>query len=367
MAKRRKLELPSADDLSRYEDEFRRETPVSRPPTSAPIAQVAAETAAGYDARPPEARAEAARDRKDAVRLRDAEGRGLVMAEIPLEEIDADALVRDRVALDQVEMRELEKSILSNGLRLPIEVFEYPEAEAQAKGARFGLLSGYRRLRAVQALKGRAEDDRFDTIRAVIRDPDAMGGTFAAMVEENEIRASLSHFERGRIAVIASQQSAFPGVEAAVDALFPQASKAKRSKIRSFALIFEELGDMLTFPDLIKEKDGLKLAQALRDGAENKLRRSLAETVLDTPEEEAAALARALEDLDPPKADPRRGGRPKKAPKERRAGEMRLDSGVTLVSAEDERGWMIRLDGKQVDRELVEVVMAEVARLLDTP
>lgn len=110
-----------------------------------------------------------------------------------------------------------------------------------------------------------------------------MGGAFAAMIEENEIRSSLSHFERGRIAVIAAQQGAFANVEASVEALFQQASKAKRSKIRSFALIFEELGDMLAFPEALREKDGLRLATGLRDGAERALREALAAETPETP------------------------------------------------------------------------------------
>ncbi|WP_158971136.1 ParB/RepB/Spo0J family partition protein [Chachezhania sediminis] len=363
MAKRRKLDLPTAEDLSRYEDEFRRETGVRAP--AAPIAQVAAESAAAYDARPAEERARAAQDRTDAERLRAAEGQGLLMLEIPLDEIDADALVRDRVVLDKVEMEELEQSIAANGLRLPVEVFVFPGDEAARKGYRYGLLSGYRRLRAVQALKGRAGGDRFATIRAVVRDPAAMGGAFAAMVEENEVRASLSHYERGRIAVIASKQGAFPSVEAAVDGLFPVASKAKRSKIRSFALIFEELGDMLNYPDLIREKEGLKIAQALRNGSGNQMRYALAEQVLDTAAEEAEALTRALDAVEPAPPEPTRGGRPRKAAVKRKGQEIALETGITLTSAEDGQGWMIRIQGAQVDEELVDVVMAEVARLLD--
>lgn len=38
--------------------------------------------------------------------------------------------------------------------------------------------------------------EKFNTIKVLIRDPDAMGGGVVAMVEENEIRATLSPFER---------------------------------------------------------------------------------------------------------------------------------------------------------------------------
>lgn len=357
MAKRRKLEAPSAEDLSRIEAELSEGGPARLSP-AAPIAQVAAESAGAFDPRPAEIRAATARDRADAERLRDAEGRGLVMLELPVDDIDADALVRDRMVLDVEEMGELKKSIAKGGLRLPIEVF--PSAEGADKP--YGLLSGYRRLQAMRELRSVSPEARFDTIKAVIRDPEAMGGTFAAMVEENEIRASLSHYERGRIAVIAVQQGAFVNAEEAVAALFPTASKAKRSKIRSFAVIFEELGDMLSFPDLIKERDGLRLAAALRDGAEGRLRAALADKVPETPEEETALIDAALAKIEPPKADPARGGRPRKT-----AGEGRpvvLDSGVSLQAVEDGQGWYIRLKGKRVDRGLVETAMRELEYLL---
>ncbi|TCS62793.1 ParB family chromosome partitioning protein [Primorskyibacter sedentarius] len=359
MAKRRKLEAPSPEDLTRIEEELLLKPGAAR--GGAPIAQVAADSAGAFDPRPAEQRAEAAKNRVDAERLRDAEGRGLVMFEVPLDEIDADALVRDRVVLDVEEMEELKASIAKGGLRLPIEIFELKE---EGRGFRYGLLSGYRRLKAFRDLHALTHEDSFARIKAVLRDPEAMGGTFAAMVEENEIRASLSHYERGRIAVIAAQQGAFVNAEEAVNALFPMASKGKRSKIRSFALIFEELGDMLTFPDLIKEKDGLKIAAALREGGEAKLREALAERVPDNPAEEAELIAAALEGFER-KEDPKRGGRPRKA--QVRSTPKTLGSGISLRAEQDAKGWYIRIGGRAVDGELIEVAMAELERLLDAP
>lgn len=358
MAKRRSLEVPSSDDLKRMEEEFRRETTAPRPGI-APIAQIAAETAAGFDPRPAEARAEAARDRTEATAFREAQGRGLVMLEIPLDEIEPDALVRDRMVIDAEELDELQGAIACNGLRLPIEVFA-----RQGEARPWGLLSGYRRFMAVRALRDLNRDGRYDRIKAVVREPAAMGGAFAAMIEENEIRAALSQFERGRIAVIAAQQGAFPNAEAAVEALFPMASKAKRSKIRSFALIFEELGDMLKFPDLIREKDGLRLAQALREGAEGQLREALAEADPARVEDEAALIAGVLDSLASPRPDPRKGGRPR-----RRTGPRAIaSSGFVIEAQEDAKGWSIRLSGpRPADRELVESLVRQIQHLLDSP
>jgi ParB family chromosome partitioning protein len=360
MAKRRKLVAPSASDLDQIEQEFRGET-TSRSPMSVPIAQVAAESAGAFDPRTQENREQSAKDSVDAETLRTSLSKGLILQELSLDDIHADALVRDRVVLDAEQMNELQMSIAKGGLRLPIEVFELSVPDA---GRRYGLLSGYRRLHAVQALKNLTKDAKYTTIKAIVRDPDAMGGTFAAMIEENEIRAALSHFERGRISVIAAQQGAFANTEAAVNGLFPMASKAKRSKIRSFALIFEELGDMLVFPDQLKERDGLKLAAALRDGHETHLRDALAAVTPTTPAQEIQQIEMALSKLDPVRVDPARGGRPKKKTAAQHSARQ-LTSGVQLASSHDGQGWMIRLNGDRVDQELVEIAMSELARLLD--
>lgn len=354
MAKRRKLEAPSADDLDRFEEEFRRET--SRMPLVAPISQVAAEAASAHDPRAPTERAEAAKDRADAERHRDADRRGLVLREIPLTDIEPDAIVRDRIALDSDELTELQLSIAAQGMRLPVEVFEM-----EGPGKRYGLLSGYRRLRAVQNLLALSGQEKYLTIKAIVRDPEAMGGTFAAMVEENEVRANLSHFERGRIAVIAAKQGAFPNVEAAVNALFVSASKAKRSKVRSFALVFEELGDMLTFPGALREKDGLKIAAALRDGHEAALREALADRTPESPEEEMQIIEDGIAGLQSAALRPDRGGRPKSASRGRKA---RLATQITLTSGVDAKGWFIRLDGDRVSADMVEAAMLELERLL---
>ncbi|MBE9637067.1 ParB/RepB/Spo0J family partition protein [Salipiger mangrovisoli] len=357
MVKRRKLETPSAEDLKRYEEEFRGETAPARGPLSAPIAQVAAETAASLDSRPSAVRVADAKTRADAERLREAEAKGLVVRELPVADIALEAMVRDRMALSREELDELKQSVIANGLRLPIEVWDMGEGSSP----RWGLLSGYRRLMVFQELADYWQGEKFTVIPALVRDPDAMGGAFAAMVEENEVRSGLTHYERGRISVLSAQQGAFGSVEEAVNALFPVASKAKRSKIRSFALVFEELGDLLKFPEAMKETLGLKLAAALRDGQEGALRDVLCDPTRRNAEDEAALLGKALDALTPTVRNPARGGRPKKqaAPAARTTG-----SGVQLAAEEDARGWVIRVDGKRVDAELVESLMQNLERLL---
>lgn len=367
MVKRRRLETPSTDDLSRIEAEFRRETH-GRPsigPGIAPIAQVAAETAARGTAETADARAARMRDQADAERLRQAEGQGLLIVELPLEQIDEGAMIRDRMVMDEAQMTELRLSIAANGLRLPIEVFE----KSDGQEPRYGLLSGYRRLHAMRALRELTGSDAHARIRALIRPRTQADAAFVAMVEENEVREELSHFERGRIAVIAANQGAFANVEDAVNRLYATASKAKRSKVRSFALIFEELGDMLQFPEALTEKRGLRLSAALRNGAESRLRQALSSRSPEDAEAEWELLEPVIVQSEGAPRSPARGGRPRaQAPAEYGWIDgltLRTTGGITISRARDGRAHILRLEGAALDNDLMESLMLEIRTLLE--
>jgi ParB family chromosome partitioning protein len=157
---------------------------------------------------------------------------------IPLAEIDQSALTRDRTGLDPEPQSELEQSIAVSGLRQPIEVF--PLAEPR-DGQRYGLLSGFRRLLAFRTQLENTGQDRYQTIPAFVRERTDLATSLAAMVEENEIRAGISPFERGLIAVTARNMGAFASIEEAVDGLYPNATRHKRTKLRQIA--FSRRGD----------------------------------------------------------------------------------------------------------------------------
>lgn len=370
MAKRRKIEVPSVEDLSRYEEEFRRETSSRSGLTPggavAPIAQVAGETAAQIEVADPEVRASNAKNAADARRLEAARTDGRLMTDIPLAEIDPHVLVRDRIELSEDEMTELRQSIASNGLRLPIEVFELPAPRAD--NVRYALVSGYRRYMAVQALNRLTETEKYATIRAIVRPPAEADDAFVLMVEENEVRSELTHFERGRISVIAAQQGAFATVEEAVNRLYATASKAKRSKVRSFAMIFEELGDMLSFPEALTEKRGLRLAQALRAGGDAKLREALAAYAPADAEAEWARISSALDAFEKGTPDKSRGGRPRKAAAQTgwaEADVLHTSAGVTIRSQQDARGYTLRFEGRGVTADLMEGLLHEIRAILE--
>lgn len=359
MAKRRQLEVPSAEALKELEEGFARET--SRAGVRPPIADVVADAALHSDPTAPSEREANARDRTDAKALRDAMDKGLIARELPLHEITADALTRDRMNLDGPEMEELINSIARTGLRLPIEVFATANPDAAGK---YALISGFRRLAAYRHLNTMTGGEKYTTIPCFIRDPGSIAETLVAMVEENEIRVGLSQYERGRAAAIAVQDGVFNSVDEAVATLFQNASKAKRSKIRSFALVHEELGDMLRFATQLNERQCLRLATALRGGQAGQIRDALEAQEVRGPEEEWAVMLPSIEAAEGTAPDPARGGRPK-AQKPAIGGAVALANGISMQKISGPNGYAIRLQGRAVDSDLVDQVMDQIRYMLE--
>jgi ParB family chromosome partitioning protein len=260
--------------------------PVSRPP----IATVAGEAAAtaGF--------AEVARE------LTAAREEGRLIRRLSLADIETGHLVRDRVAFDAEEMAALRNSLERRGQQVPVEVVETEEG-------RYGLISG---LRRVMALRDLGASD----VLALVRQPDTSAEAYLAMVEENEIRAGISFYERARLAAEAAQLGLYADPAAAIAALFGAASPAKRSKIGSFVRVHAALGTVLRFPASIPERVGLALAGALdRDdtfGA--RLSANLASAAPDSPEAERRVLEAALADAVAPPSHTGKPGRPRTAP-----------------------------------------------------
>lgn len=251
MAKRKRLTLDAispehSGPQPRTPDPKKGGMPQAGPALSGPpIARVAGESAGGGE------RA-----------LAMAEEAGRLIHAIPTGAINPGHLSRDRMRSSEEGMEALRASILTHGQRMPIEVMETGDADFP-----FGLISGFRRMRAVLDLaEAHPGDARFATLKAFIRRPDDLRGAYVAMVEENEIREDLSHYERARVAMLATQAGAFDSMEQAVDVLYAAGSKARRSKIRSFVSVVEALGAVLVWPQAINERLGLRLADAIRDG-----------------------------------------------------------------------------------------------------
>lgn len=267
MAKRKRLTpfgAPEAEDLPEII------VPSVRPPI-ADMAGASAATAAMEEM---------------AATLRAAREGGRLVLSLPLDQIEAGYLVRDRTASDPEEMAALVESLRARGQQTPIEV-------AQIGPERYGLISGWRRLSALRQLE--AEGTETVSVLALLRKPDQASDAYVAMVEENEIRVGLSFYERARIAAKAVEAGVYPDDRAALRALFAAASRAKRSKIGSFLTVVRALDGALRFPESIGERLGLQLAQALEADPElaPRLRSVLAEGSSDAVTEQHRLL-RAL-------------------------------------------------------------------------
>jgi ParB family transcriptional regulator, chromosome partitioning protein len=220
-----------------------------------------------------------------------ARSEGRLIQRLPLSEIDAAYLVRDRIGLDPEELASLSASLRLRGQQTAIEVADLGEGRP---GGRWGLISGWRRLcalRQLQRLQGGT-----DTVLAIIRAPREAADAYLAMIEENEIRVGLSYYERARIVARAADQGVYPHDRAGLAALFSSASRSKRSKIGSFLRIVRTLDDDLRFPAALNERLGLALAVALdADPAlAPRLQAALTAAAPATPAAEAVVIQRAL-------------------------------------------------------------------------
>jgi ParB family chromosome partitioning protein len=151
--------------------------------------------------------------------------------------------------------------------------------------------------------------------------------------------------------------------------LFNTASKSKRSKVRSFAEIFEMMGDLMEFPEDLSERRGLRLAGALRQGGQRQLRDALAAGQGGSPEAEWQALEPTILEIEEGPQKVAKRGRPKMQPPAGWQGDdtVHLSSGVTLRKEHDSNGYLIRLTGRGIDSEIVDSAMRELQRLLERP
>lgn len=295
MAKRKRL-TPARNDFlggspSGPVDGMRAPETKSMPLGAAPIAQVAGEASA----------AAALEEVSQALASARAEGRMIEL--LPLDVIDERYLVRDRLEQDEEEMTALMDSLRARGQQMPVEVERLSDP---AGGRTHGLISGWRRLSALTRLYKETSDPKFAHVRAMVITPETAQDAYVAMVEENEIRVNLSHYERARIAVRAMKEDIYPTQRAALQGLFANAARSKRSKIGTFIMLVEAFDAVLWFPSAISEKLGLALAREMvRDpGFGDAVKARLKDSPRDTAGAEMRILAALLAERQAPPAPP---------------------------------------------------------------
>jgi ParB family chromosome partitioning protein len=269
---------------------------------------------------------------------------------IPLDQINATDLPRDRTLICQDAQTELQASIARSGLRIPIEVHQTETGLA--------LISGYRRLLAFQTLHEATQNEKYAQIAAIIRDPMDKQTALAAMVEENEVRQNLSPWERARIAVTTTNQALFDTIDAAIAKLYPQISRQKRAKLRAVTEVIEALSGHLIDPELLTENQLMRLAQALRLNWAEIIITTIGEQNDKTCADQWHRLLPVLQEVEARFTQnqttnpnhPRRLSRPKK--------------GVSIRRERTQNGYILHITGRQANDMLVTSVLEDIERMM---
>ncbi len=276
----------------------------------------------------------------DAKAYRAAQAEGRVLVSLPLGDVHDDDLPRDRIDLEDVamseEMEELKASIEARGQKEPIEVYEGPDGRYQIK-------KGWRRHTALTLLLRDTGDERFATVIArVAPDGEDHLARYVDMVEENVIREDLSFAEMAQVAITASKDERLGGasVEDLVANFYGSLHKMKRSYIRAFVTLMQEVGDDLPWPKQVARNLGVDVVRQIKAGGDvARLRGALRQA--GTLEAQTKALQGFLQ---APAQD-----KPKAAGKEKfefhvgaskvtaRNGECRILSGVDFTGVSRER------------------------------
>lgn len=234
------------------------------------------------------------RNAEDAKQYRAAQEDGLVLERLPVGNIRTDDLPRDRIELEAVAqsdaMEELKTSIRERGQKEPIEVFLDEAGNHQLK-------KGWRRLTALRQLFEETSDDQFATVVARVEAGEGDRMTrYIDMVEENVVREDLTFAEMAQVAITAAADPTVPEDDAGVlvNRLYQSLHKVKRSYIRSFVTLMQELGDALKFPKSVSRNMGVDVARALAgQGGTEELARELSSA--ETEEDQASILVAFLE------------------------------------------------------------------------
>ena len=266
-------------------------------PRRGPMATAIAETSSALDER--RAAEAAIRAENDALAAAHARARrlGLVVEMIPLDQISATKLMRDRTAKGvETDLEELKESLRAVGLSNPIRV------EVAGEGA-YELIQGLRRLTAYRSLLEETGDEAWAAIPASLTQPgETTEALYRRMVDENLVRKDVSFAEMALLAraYMDDPDTGCVDLSHAIKSLYGSASYQKRSYIRSFAEMMDRLDKYLEHPEAISRNLGLSLRGRMAevDGLSGALQRALREAPRDRTAEEETRLLRRFADGD---------------------------------------------------------------------
>ncbi len=240
------------------------ETPKRRTRTPGPMGAAIRDTAESLT-ESTEAKVEQRRQNaEDAKTYRAAAAEGLVLTRVPLVDVHTDDLPRDRLELEAVaqadEMEELKASIRARGQKEPVELYTGQDGRLQIK-------KGWRRFTALTQLYAETQDDAFATIIARIEgQAQRRLSRYVDMVEENVVREDLTFAEMAQVAITAAEDEAVDEDDALklVGTLYSALHKVKKSYIRSFVVLLDELGADLKFPKAVPRNIGVDASRVLK-------------------------------------------------------------------------------------------------------
>lgn len=183
---------------------------------------------------------------------------GLIVDMIPLELIDSNKLVRDRAAAPDMDLGELKDSIRDIGLSNPVRV--------ERHGDRYELVQGMRRLTAYRELHAETPGDDFARIPAgLVAQGETLEALYRRMVDENLVRKDISFGEMAQLVrgYVADPETDCDDPDKAVPILFKSAGYQKRSYIRGFVSLLDQIGDSLEHPHEISRSLGLALLKRM--------------------------------------------------------------------------------------------------------
>ncbi|MFD2740689.1 ParB/RepB/Spo0J family partition protein [Sulfitobacter aestuarii] len=176
---------------------------------------------------------------------------GLITDLIPTADVRADKLTRDRSINADPELAELKSSIQSVGLSNPIRVEQTDEG--------YELIQGFRRLSAFRELAEETGDPRYHRIpAALVPRGEPIIDLYRKMVDENMVRKDLSFGEMAQLALSYARDTEIE-VGDAVTLLYASALKQKRTYIRQFARVLDDLDGRLRYPEAIPRALGLEV------------------------------------------------------------------------------------------------------------
>ncbi|GLQ35817.1 replication protein [Amylibacter marinus] len=315
MSKKRRMFDIDMPDMAATESPAAPETKSAMPARRGPMATAINETSASLKERAAieaEIRAENDALAQNFVALKKA---GLVLDRIPVTDVETYKLTRDRAVGKDYELDELKASIAEIGLSNPIQV------EARSDG-RYELIQGFRRLSAYRELLEETGDSaRFGHIPAgIVQEGESIESLYRKMVDENLVRKDISFAEMAALAIsyAADPNTIGETADKSVAILFKAASYQKRSYIRGFVKLLQELGSDLEYPQYIPRSLGLGLQARMDEeaGIAGAIKRDLAPLVNRSVADELAVLRAYVGEVDEEAPTPETKARKDKGPRQ---------------------------------------------------